>query len=79
MFMSIAPSRAPSIDHPHKPHAVRTLRQRWLSPFLLAALPLALVACGKPAQQAGAPGGAMPPPEVSVVTVTAQDHAIDLE
>ena len=79
MFMSIAPSRAPSIDHPHPVPAARSLRQRWMSPFLLAALPLALVACGKPAGQAGAPGGAMPPPEVSVVTVTAQDHAVELE
>lgn len=55
-------------------------RRRWLSPFLLAALPLALVACGKSAEQAGGPGpGGMPPPEVSVVTVTAQDHAVELE
>nr|WP_315226196.1 efflux RND transporter periplasmic adaptor subunit [uncultured Albidiferax sp.] len=78
MFMSIAPSRVSSIDR-LQPASVRSLRQRWLSPFLLAALPLALVACGKPAGQAGAPGGAMPPPEVSVVTVKAQDHAVELE
>ena len=78
--MSIAPSRVPSIDHPQAAlPAARSLRQRWMSPFLLAALPLALVACGKPAGQAGAPGGAMPPPEVSVVTVTAQDHPVELE
>ena len=81
MFMSIAPSRVPSIDLPHPAVATRSLRQRWMSPFLLAALPLALVACGKHADGAGAgaPGGAMPPPEVSVVTVTAQDHPVELE
>jgi membrane fusion protein (multidrug efflux system) len=77
--MSIAPSRTLSIDHPQKPRAARSLRQRWMAPFLLAALPLALVACGKSAGQAGTPGAAMPPPEVSVVTVTAQDHAVELE
>lgn len=79
MFMSIAPTHAPLIDHPHPAPAARSLRQRWMSPFLLAALPLALVACGKPAGGAGAPGGAMPPPEVSVITVMSQDHAVELE
>ncbi len=56
------------------------LPQRWATPFLLAALPLALVACGKSTGAAGGPGaGAMPPPEVSVVTVTAQSHPVELE
>jgi membrane fusion protein (multidrug efflux system) len=55
------------------------MRQRWATPFVLAALPLALVACGKSTGAAGGPGGAMPPPEVAVVTVTAQPHAIELE
>ena len=81
MFMFIAPFRTPLIDHSQTASAARFLRQRWMSPLLLAALPLALVACGKHADGAGAgaPGRAMPPPEVSVVTVTAQNHAIDLE
>ena len=81
MNMSIAPSRASLIDQPRHTAQVRSLRQRWMAPFLLAALPLALVACGKHADApgAGAPGGAMPPPEVSVVTVMAQDHAVELE
>ena len=79
MFMFIAPFRTPLIDHSQTASAARSLRQRWMSPLLLAALPLALVACGKHADGAGAPGRAMPPPEVSVVTVTAQNHAIDLE
>ncbi|MDR7377260.1 membrane fusion protein (multidrug efflux system) [Rhodoferax ferrireducens] len=73
--MSIAPSSAPSTDHPH----VRSLRRRWMAPFLFAALPLALVACGKSASQAGPAGGQMPPPEVSVVTVQAQSHSVELE
>ena len=73
--MSIAHSSAPSTDHPH----VRSLRQRWMAPFLLAALPLALVACGKSASQAGPAGGQMPPPEVSVITVQAQSHSVELE
>ncbi|WP_394788215.1 efflux RND transporter periplasmic adaptor subunit [Rhodoferax sp.] len=55
------------------------MRQRWVSPFLLAALPLALVACGKSAGAPGGPGGAMPPPEVSVITVQAQSHSVELE
>ncbi|WP_092756855.1 efflux RND transporter periplasmic adaptor subunit [Rhodoferax sp. OV413] len=75
MSMSIAPSSAPSTDHPH----VRSLRRRWMAPFLFAALPLALVACGKSASQAGPAGGQMPPPEVSVVTVQAQSHSVELE
>ena len=79
MFMFIAPFRTPLIDHSQTASAARSLRQRLMSPLLLAALPLALVACGKHADGAGAPGRAMPPPEVSVVTVTAQNHAIDLE
>lgn len=73
--MSIALSSAPSTDHPH----VRSLRRRWIAPFLFAALPLALVACGKSASQAGPAGGQMPPPEVSVVTVQAQSHSVELE
>ena len=72
--MSIAPSRTPSNDTRN----TGLSRQRWLSPFLLAALPLALVACGKSASQGG-PGGAMPPPEVSVITVQAQAHPVELE
>ncbi|WP_310372901.1 efflux RND transporter periplasmic adaptor subunit [Rhodoferax ferrireducens] len=50
-----------------------------MAPFLFAALPLALVACGKSASQAGPAGGQMPPPEVSVVTVQAQSHSVELE
>ena len=57
-------------------------RQRWALPFLLAALPLALVACGPSAPKGGgpgAPGGAMPPPEVAVITVSAKAQPVELE
>ena len=57
-------------------------RQRWALPFLLAALPLALVACGPSAPKGGGPGGpggAMPPPEVAVITVSAQAQPVELE
>jgi len=52
-----------------------------MAPFLLAALPLALVACGPSASQGGpgGPGGAMPPPEVAVITVQAKALPVDLE
>ena len=73
--MSIASPRASSTDNRN----ARFARRRWISPFLLAALPLALVACGKSNGAAGGPGGAMPPPEVSVITVQAQSHAVELE
>ena len=56
-------------------------RQRWALPFLLAALPLALVACGPSAPKGGpgGPGGAMPPPEVAVITVSAKAQPVELE
>jgi membrane fusion protein (multidrug efflux system) len=73
--MSIASPRASSTENRN----TRFAHRRWISPFLLAALPLALVACGKSTGAAGGPGGAMPPPEVSVVTVQAQAHAVELE
>jgi membrane fusion protein, multidrug efflux system len=50
--------------------------------FALAALPLALIACSKggaPGGPGGGMGGGMPTPEVSVITVTAQNQAMDLE
>ena len=60
----------------------QTPAARWKSVFVLAALPLALAACGKFSGQpaAGGPGGgAMPPPEVAVVTVQAQSQPVELQ
>jgi len=57
-------------------------RRRRAMSFLLAALPLALVACGPSASQGGAGGpggGAMPPPEVAVITVSAKAQPVELE
>ena len=45
----------------------------------LAALPMALVACGKFSGAQAGPGGAMPLPEVAVITVQAKDQPVDLE
>ena len=61
------------------PQAVQ--RQHWALPFLLAALPMAMVACGPSAPKGGpgGPGGAMPPPEVAVITVSAQAQPVELE
>ena len=62
--------------------SAKAMAPHWQSTLLLAALPLALVACGKfsgaPAG-AGAGGGAMPPPEVAVVTVQAKAQPVELE
>jgi membrane fusion protein (multidrug efflux system) len=43
------------------------------------ALPLALVACGKTTGAPAGPGGAMPPPEVAVVTVQSKAQPVELE
>lgn len=62
------------------PFALSTLtpsRQRWMAPLMLAALPLALVGCGKAVSQ-GVPGG-MPTPEVAVITVQAKALPVELE
>ena len=66
---------------PSRLSSVFSTRQRWALPFLLAAVPLALVACGPSAPKGGAggPGGTMPPPEVAVITVSAQAQPIELE
>jgi membrane fusion protein, multidrug efflux system len=55
--------------------------RRWLLPFAVAALPLALMGCGPATSQGGpgGPGGAMPPPEVAVVTVSAKAQPVELE
>lgn len=73
--MSIALPGAPKKDS----HNPRALRQRWMTPLLFAALPLALVACGKSGSGAGGPGGAMPPPEVAVVTVQVKSQPVEME
>ena len=73
--MSIELHGVPSSAHPNQ----SIPRQRWLSPLLLSALPLLLVACGKPADGPGGPRGAMPPPEVAVVTVQAKAQPVELE
>jgi membrane fusion protein, multidrug efflux system len=69
----------------HSPH-IHPLHKPWISPFLLAVLPLALVACNKTGAAGpggpggpGGPSGAMPPPEVAVITVQAKAQPIDLE
>ncbi len=61
----------------HDRQSVRASRQPWLLPFVLAALPLAMVACGK-SEGAGGPG-AMPLPEVAVVTVHQKAQPVELE
>ena len=73
--MSIELHGVSSGAHPHQ----STQRQRWLSPLLLSALPMLLVACGKPADGPGGPRGAMPPPEVAVVTVQAKAQPVEME
>lgn len=73
--MSIALPGAPKKDSQNP----RALRQRWMTPLLLAALPLALVACGKSGSGAGGSGGAMPPPEVAVVTVQVKSQPVEME
>ncbi len=59
----------------------RASRQRWMLPFVLAALPLAMVACGKSEGGPGGPGGhgGMPTPEVAVVTVHSKAQPIEME
>jgi membrane fusion protein, multidrug efflux system len=61
--------------------STETRRPRWSAAFALAALPLALVACGKfSAGQTGpGAGGAMPPPEVAVITVHAKAQPVEME
>jgi membrane fusion protein (multidrug efflux system) len=56
-------------------------RPLWKSALVLAALPLALAACGKlsGSQTGASPAGAMPPPEVAVITVHVQDQPVELE
>jgi membrane fusion protein, multidrug efflux system len=56
----------------------RALRKTWMSPFVFAALPLALVACGKPEGGPGGPAG-MPLPEVAVITVQSKAQPVELE
>ncbi|WP_114972967.1 efflux RND transporter periplasmic adaptor subunit [Rhodoferax ferrireducens] len=55
------------------------LRQRWRRLVLLSALPLALIACGKSTGAPDGAGGAMPPPEVAVVTVQAKAQPVEQE
>lgn len=52
---------------------------RWLSPLLLSAVPLMLAACGNSNNAQGGSGAAMPPPEVSFVTVQAKANPVELE
>ena len=59
--------------------SLETLRTGWRSAFVLAALPLALVACGKSEAPQGMGGGAMPPPEVAVVTVQSKALPVGFE
>jgi membrane fusion protein, multidrug efflux system len=74
-------------NHLHSPVTnadvfAQTMRPRWRAAFALAALPLALAACGKfagPQGAGGGGGGAMPPPEVAVVTVQAKAQPVELE
>lgn len=73
--MSIAPPNAKTNDKPQN----RALLTRWMSPLLLAALPLVLVACGESKGAPGAPGAGMPPPEVSVITVQAKAQPVEFE
>ncbi len=63
---------------PNDSHKARALRQPWMLPFALAALPLAMMACGKSEGGPGGPGG-MPLPEVAVVTVQAKAQPVELE
>lgn len=56
-----------------------TRHPRWRAVFALAALPLALAACGKFSGPQANAGGAMPPPEVAVVTVQAKAQPVDME
>ena len=56
------------------------LQPRWRLTLLAVSVTLALAACGKAgAPQGAAGGGGMPPPEVSVVTVTAKNQPVEME
>jgi membrane fusion protein, multidrug efflux system len=72
LFMLVTPINKKPNNYP--------LHYRRISLFILAALSLALVACNKSgAAGPGGPGGAMPPPEVAVITVQAKAQPVDLE
>jgi membrane fusion protein (multidrug efflux system) len=73
--MSIAPHSAKTNDN----DKASAFGQRWKSTLLLAALPMALVACGQATSQQAGPGGAMPPPEVSVMVVQAKAQPVEFE
>ncbi len=87
--MSIAPPSAQvnafqndlQTSSPVTTTSVSLWRQRWVAPFVVAALPFALVACGKSGATAGpgGPGGAMPPPQVAVITVQSETQPVELE
>jgi membrane fusion protein (multidrug efflux system) len=55
------------------------LHLRWRRLFMLSALSLALLACGKSPGEPDGAGGAMPPPEVAVVTVQAKAQPVEQE
>ena len=68
----------------HHDLIANSLPQLWTSSLLVVVGVLVLTACGKGAGGPGAPGGpggpgAMPPPEVSVITVQAESRPIELE
>jgi membrane fusion protein (multidrug efflux system) len=71
-------STKPHATSPKVDSSTLSARLRGWMPFALAALPLALVACG-PATGAAGGAGAMPPPEVSVITVQAKAQPVDME
>jgi membrane fusion protein (multidrug efflux system) len=71
-------STKPHATSPKVDSSALSARLRGWMPFALAALPLALVACG-PATGAAGGAGAMPPPEVSVITVQAKAQPVDME
>ena len=59
--------------------SIKTSRTGWKSAFVLAAIPLAIVACSKSEAPQGMGGGAMPPPEVAVVTVESKAIPVGFE
>ena len=65
----------------HTDGSLAAWRPHWKAAFALAALPLALVACGKlsGAQPGVGAPGAMPPPEVAVITVHTQSQPVEME
>jgi len=64
--------------NPLADRSLQAQRARWKSAFALAALPLALVACGKSDAPQGM-GGGMPPPEVSVITAESKAAPVAFE